>query len=91
MLPTYAGEIQAPCLGNAIEAWSEDGKKVKDGEDGLMVLTKPVPNLPLCFWGDESGQKYQESYFQNFRIVCQAQQQVYLLTLDISLLTTKQT
>jgi len=64
-LPVYAGEIQCRCLGAAVQAFSEDGRPVT-GEVGELVITKPMPSMPLFFWGDEDGSRYRESYFEAF-------------------------
>ena len=64
-LPVYRGELQARSLGCAVESWSEDGKKLT-GEVGELVITQPMPSMPLFFWGDEDGSRYRESYFEMF-------------------------
>ncbi|HET8814296.1 MAG TPA: acetoacetate--CoA ligase [Solirubrobacterales bacterium] len=64
-LPVYRGELQARALGAAVEAWSEEGEPVV-GEVGELVVTEPMPSMPLCFWGDEDGSRYRESYFEMF-------------------------
>ena len=64
-LPVYVGEIQAACLGVALEAWDADGKPVI-GEVGELIVTKPVPSMPLYFWNDPEGTRYRESYFETF-------------------------
>jgi acetoacetyl-CoA synthetase len=61
-LPVYLGEIQARCLGCAVEAWDPDGRPLVD-EVGELVITQPMPSMPLFFWGDEDGSRYRESYF----------------------------
>ena len=61
-LPVYRGELQARSLGAAIEAFDESGNAVVD-EVGELVITEPMPSMPLYFWGDESGERYRESYF----------------------------
>jgi acetoacetyl-CoA synthetase len=64
-LPVYRGELQARLLGCAAEAWNEDGEAVTD-EVGELVITKPMPSMPLFLWGDEDGSRYRESYFEMF-------------------------
>jgi acetoacetyl-CoA synthetase len=64
-LPVYRGEIQARALGAAVEAWSEAGEPVV-GEVGELVVTEPMPSMPIYFWGDEDGGRYRESYFEMF-------------------------
>lgn len=66
LLPVYAGEIQCRCLGASVKSYDEDGKPVSD-EVGELVLTEPMPSMPLYFWGDTGGRKYRESYFETFR------------------------
>jgi acetoacetyl-CoA synthetase len=61
-LPVRAGELQCRCLGVAAEAWDPDGNPVVD-EVGELVVTRPMPSMPLYLWGDEDGSRYQESYF----------------------------
>jgi acetoacetyl-CoA synthetase len=65
LLPVYRGELQAPSLGAAIEAWDEDGNSVV-GEVGELVVTKPMPSMPVFFWGDEDGSRYRASYFEHY-------------------------
>jgi acetoacetyl-CoA synthetase len=65
ILPVRAGEIQARQLGVAVECFNEDGKSVIN-EIGELVITKPLPSMPVCFWGDASGERYRESYFDTF-------------------------
>jgi acetoacetyl-CoA synthetase len=64
-LPVHQGEMQCRSLGAAVEAWSEDGRPLI-GEVGELVCTKPIPSMPLYFWGDEGGRRYHDSYFDMF-------------------------
>ncbi len=64
-LPVYAGEIQNPALGVAVSAFNEHGQPVID-EVGEMVITQPMPSMPIGFWGDSDNQRYRESYFEEF-------------------------
>src|SRR3954447_23170733 len=64
-LPVYAGEIQARSLGVAAEAWDESGHPVV-GQVGELVITGPMPSMPLFFWGDDDGARYRASYFETF-------------------------
>jgi acetoacetyl-CoA synthetase len=64
-LPVHRGEIQARALGAAVEAWSEEGEPVVE-EVGELVVTEPMPSMPIRFWGDEDGSRYRESYFEMF-------------------------
>ncbi len=65
ILPVKAGEIQCRNLGADVEAYDERGTPVV-GEMGELVITKPMPSMPLFFWGDASGERYRESYFGVF-------------------------
>ena len=72
-LPVTAGEMQCRCLGAAVEAWSEPmaddpsgrGRALVD-EVGELVCTKPMPSMPLYFWGDADGARLRESYFDMY-------------------------
>jgi acetoacetyl-CoA synthetase len=64
-LPVYRGELQARALGAKVEAWSEDGRPLV-GKVGELVITEPMPSMPLYLWGDEDGSRYRESYFSTF-------------------------
>jgi acetoacetyl-CoA synthetase len=61
-LPVYAGELQARSLGAKVEAFDEDGRSVVD-QVGELVLTEPMPSMPLYLWSDPDGERYRESYF----------------------------
>ena len=65
ILPVYRGELQGPALGVALAAWDEEGEPVM-GRVGELVVTEPMPSMPLFFWGDEDGSRYRESYFEMF-------------------------
>ena len=60
--PVYAGEIQGRSLGVAAYAFNEKGESVID-QVGELVLTEPMPSMPICFWNDKDGSRYRESYF----------------------------
>jgi acetoacetyl-CoA synthetase len=64
-LPVYLGELQARSLGAGVQAWDPDGKPVID-EVGELVITAPMPSMPLFFWGDSDGERYRESYFDQY-------------------------
>jgi acetoacetyl-CoA synthetase len=61
-LPVYLGELQARALGAAVEAWDPSGHALMD-EVGELVITEPMPSMPIYFWGDTDGGRYRESYF----------------------------
>ena len=65
LLPVHRGELQARALGALVEAWDEDGNAVID-EVGELVITKPMPSMPLYFWDDEDGERLRESYFEMY-------------------------
>ena len=64
-LPVYRGELQARALGAAVEAFNEAGAPVVD-EVGELVLTEPMPSMPLFLWGDDDGSRYHDSYFDHY-------------------------
>jgi len=64
-MPVYAGEIQAPQLGVAAFAFNERGEAVVD-EVGELVITEPMPSMPVGFWNDADGSRYRESYFDQY-------------------------
>src|SRR5699024_2309989 len=61
-LPIVAGEMQCRGLGIAVYAYDEAGNAIED-EVGELVVTKPMPSMPLYFWNDHNGERYHESYF----------------------------
>jgi acetoacetyl-CoA synthetase len=65
LLPVYEGELQCRALGCSVEAWDEEGRSVVE-EVGELVITEPMPSMPLFLWGDENGERLRESYFEVF-------------------------
>ncbi len=65
LLPVYRGELQGRALGAAVEAWDEDANAVVD-EVGELVVSAPMPSMPVYFWGDEDGSRYRASYFEQY-------------------------
>jgi acetoacetyl-CoA synthetase len=65
VLPVYQGELQCRSLGCAVQTWDERGDSVI-GEVGELVVSEPMPSMPLYFWGDEDGSRYRESYFSMY-------------------------
>ena len=63
LLPVTAGELQRPMLAVAVASWDEDGRPVT-GELGELVVTEPMPSMPLYFWNDPDGTRYREAYFE---------------------------
>lgn len=64
-LPPTPGRLQCRHLGSAVQSWGEDGR-VLIGEVGELVCIRPFPSMPLCFWGDEDGERYRSSYFSKW-------------------------
>ncbi|MBQ0988151.1 acetoacetate--CoA ligase [Streptomyces sp. F63] len=64
-LPVHIGELQAPGLGTDLQAWDPQGRPVT-GEVGELVVTNPMPSMPIRFWNDPDGSRYRESYFDMF-------------------------
>lgn len=60
--PAYRGELMGACLGVAAESWDTEGRRVHD-EVGEFVVTRPMPSMPIRFWGDEDGTRYFDAYF----------------------------
>jgi acetoacetyl-CoA synthetase len=65
VLPVYLGELQARSLGASVEAWDPDGRPLI-GEVGELVITEPMPSMPVFFWGDSDGERLRDSYFSMF-------------------------
>jgi acetoacetyl-CoA synthetase len=65
LLPVRAGEIAGRQLACKVEAWDDDGKPLT-GEVGEMVVTAPMPSMPVGFWGDETGERYRSAYFEQY-------------------------
>ena len=60
-----SGEIQCRGLGMAVDVFDEEGNSVTD-TPGELVCTKPFPSMPVMFWNDPDGKKYQEAYFDYY-------------------------
>jgi acetoacetyl-CoA synthetase len=65
LVPVYEGELQARSLGAAVESWDPDGEP-HIGEVGELVITEPMPSMPLYLWNDPDGERYRESYFDMY-------------------------
>jgi acetoacetyl-CoA synthetase len=65
VLPVYRGELQARALGAKVEAFDDEGRSVID-QVGELVITEPMPSMPLFFWGDPDGSRYRASYFEQY-------------------------
>ncbi|MBS2538782.1 acetoacetate--CoA ligase [Catenulispora sp. NF23] len=64
-VPIRAGEVAVRCLGVDLHAWSADRESLTD-EVGELVLTAPMPSMPVGFWGDLDGSRYRAAYFEQF-------------------------
>ncbi|GIH68823.1 acetoacetate--CoA ligase [Sphaerimonospora thailandensis] len=65
LLPIRAGVIPCRCLGASVESFDPAGDAVV-GEVGELVVTRPMPSMPVMFWNDPSGDRYRESYFADY-------------------------
>jgi acetoacetyl-CoA synthetase len=61
-LPVYRGELQARSLGAKVESWDEGGH-AQIGKVGELVITEPLPSMPIYFWNDPDGERLRDSYF----------------------------
>jgi acetoacetyl-CoA synthetase len=65
LVPVWAGEISCRHLGCPVEAFDPQGRSVV-GEEGELVLTAPMPSMPVAFWNDPDGSRYRAAYFDDF-------------------------
>jgi acetoacetyl-CoA synthetase len=65
LLPVYEGELQARSLGASVEAWDPKGRPLVN-EVGELVITKPMPSMPLYLWNDPDDERYREAYFSTY-------------------------
>jgi acetoacetyl-CoA synthetase len=65
LLPVIAGEISCRYLGARVEAFDDDGRSLV-GEQGELVVTRPLPSMPVRFWNDADGRRYHDAYFSRF-------------------------
>jgi acetoacetyl-CoA synthetase len=65
LLPVHLGELQARALGAKVEAFDEQGRALI-GEVGELVITEPMPSMPLFLWNDPGGERLRESYFSMY-------------------------
>ncbi|MEU4344802.1 acetoacetate--CoA ligase [Nocardia sp. NPDC023852] len=64
-VPVWPGELSAPYLGVALDAFDAAGQPVR-GEVGELVITAPMPSMPVCFWRDDDGKRYHDAYFDTY-------------------------
>jgi acetoacetyl-CoA synthetase len=65
LVPVWEGEISCRALGAAVEAFAPDGRALI-GEEGELVVTAPMPSMPVRFWNDDDGSRYRSAYFAEF-------------------------
>jgi acetoacetyl-CoA synthetase len=65
LVPIVAGELNVICLGAAVEGWTAENTPVV-GQAGELVLTKPMPSMPVFFWNDPDGSRYRKAYFDKY-------------------------
>ncbi len=63
--PVWRGEIQARCLGMAVDVYDDDGRAVRK-QKGELICTRPFPSMPLGFWDDPDGARYRAAYFERY-------------------------
>lgn len=66
LVPVRAGEISCSLLGCAVEAFDPSGHPCPTGTTGELVITEPMPSMPVGFWGDADGSRYRAAYFDDF-------------------------
>jgi acetoacetyl-CoA synthetase len=66
LLPVRAGEISCRLLGCAVEAFAPDGSVCPPGVQGELVITEPMPSMPVAFWGDPTGEKLRHAYYDDY-------------------------
>ena len=65
LVPVVSGEISCRCLGAKVEAFDDAGHPVI-GSVGTLVITAPMPSMPVAFWGDTDGSRYRDAYFSRW-------------------------
>ena len=65
LVPVWEGELSCRHLGCAVESFSPDGTPLV-GEQGELVITRPMPSMPVAFWNDPDGSRYRAAYFEDF-------------------------
>ena len=65
IVPVWPGELSAPSLGVALDSWDARGRPVR-GAVGELVVTRPMPSMPVAFWNDPGGARYREAYFSTY-------------------------
>jgi len=65
LVPVWAGEISCRMLGAKVEAFDEQGRSIV-GREGELVITAPMPSMPVAFWNDPDGARLREAYFSTY-------------------------
>ncbi len=65
LVPIVAGELNVICLGVDVQAWTDADTPVV-GEAGELVITQPMPSMPVFFWNDTDGSRYRNAYFDKY-------------------------
>jgi acetoacetyl-CoA synthetase len=65
LVPVYAGEISCPALGVDVASFDEEGRPVRERQ-GELVVRRPMPSMPVAFWGDADGSRLREAYFAHY-------------------------
>ncbi|WP_405497013.1 acetoacetate--CoA ligase [Nocardia sp. NBC_00511] len=63
-VPVWPGQLSAPYLGVALQSWDPDGHPTDSV--GELVITKPMPSMPVSFWNDPDGSRYRDAYFDTY-------------------------
>src|SRR5689334_5779347 len=63
--PVWRGELQTRGLGMSVEVFDERGRPIRE-QEGELVCTRPFPSMPVAFWGDPTGAKYRQEYYEHF-------------------------
>jgi acetoacetyl-CoA synthetase len=64
-VPIWPGELSVRCLGVAMQAWDPSGDEIHD-QVGELVVTRPMPSMPVGFWNDPDGSRYHDAYFSTY-------------------------
>jgi acetoacetyl-CoA synthetase len=64
-VPVWLGELSCPALGAAVKAFDEVGQELVE-QVGELVVTEPMPSMPVCFWNDPGGHRLREAYFEQY-------------------------
>ena len=65
ILPVYKGELQSRGLGMAVDSFDTTGNSIRDAK-GELVCKKAFPSMPVYFWNDDTGEKYNSAYFKDY-------------------------